>query len=77
MPLWAWIALANCIAVLWVFSGVLGELQVSEPPREWMNVSVRVLVVVLCLCLGVLIALAVEVPAYLHVRRLRRKRRAA
>lgn len=77
MPLWGWLALVNCLAVLWAFTGVLGELQVVEHRKSWMNVAIRVLVVLACACLGVLIALAVEVPPRVQVWRQRRKRSAA
>ena len=73
MPLWAWIALANCLAVLWVFTGVLGELEVVDATgKHWLNVLVRLLYVLAFACLGVLVALIVEGSAYFYARRQRR-----
>ena len=70
MPLWGWVALANCLAVLWVFSGVMGELQIDD--NRWLNVLVRLLYVLAFACLGVMVALVIEGSAYLYARRQRR-----
>lgn len=77
MPLWGWVALVNCCALLWLFTGLLGDLQVTERRNTWVNLALRVLVVLACVSLGLLIALVVEVPPRVHVWRQRRKRRAS